>query len=521
VVVLAGLVGVQGVAGAATRGAVKFDPNAVFRIGTQQSVQSLVLDPRISATGQEAVWDTALYAPLMRFDAKTNKYSPYLAQAVTVVDPQTIKVQLRSDAKFDSGAPVTATDAKATIEATAKNAKAGKCNGCIASAGTLTSVEVVDAQTFVLHYSGPSLGFVYDLLVGRETMIVPASAGAEQNTKPVGDGPFKFVSLVPNSQIVLTKSSSFFDANNIRLGGLKFQILVNGTPQANALFAGDIDAAYGLDASTYTTAQGKGFQVLNALDGNGIFYVDMCESPNYFFQNPMVRQALQYGTNRPAMTQQIERGLSIPMYTIFAPGQAQYNATIAKKYAFSTKKAKALLSQAGVQQGATVRMLVNTSTYAEFNSGSLILKDQWSKLGLNVTLTPTNDIVGDYIDPARGSAKNPKADGAMNQFSRPNLQKLTRWFVPGGAANSCGYNNAQVNSIATELAGLSPTDPKAIADWKQAAQLVADDASIIPLFQTPVLRGLAKNVKGAKVSTFATENLVGNRWTDLYMTASK
>src|SRR5262249_14124757 len=157
----------------------------------------------------------------------------------------------------------------------------------------------IDPTTFNLKFSSPALGVVYDLLVGRETMIVPAAAGAEQNTKPVGNGPFKFVSVQNMTSIVLTKSSSFFDSSNIKLGGVKFQILVNGTPQANALFAGDIDAAFGLDSSTYFTAQKKGFTVVKATDGNGIFYVDMCESPGYFFNDVRVRQAIQYGTNRP------------------------------------------------------------------------------------------------------------------------------------------------------------------------------------------------------------------------------
>src|SRR4051812_23755708 len=116
VLVVAALTGVGLIAlqpASATAAGPRFDPNAVLKVGDfQLNNQVTVLDSRLTRANNDSTWMSAMYAPLMSFDRTTNKFAPYLASTVTTVDNKTIKVELRPDAKFDTGAQVTAADAK-------------------------------------------------------------------------------------------------------------------------------------------------------------------------------------------------------------------------------------------------------------------------------------------------------------------------------------------------------------------------------------------------------------------------
>jgi peptide/nickel transport system substrate-binding protein len=509
-----------GAPAAAVSGAPKADPNATLRVGVNLVKSNTTgLDPRVSTGTSDITFLSALYAPLMKYSASKNRYTPYLAQSVTVTDPQTIKVVLRSNAMFDNGQPVTAADAKASIETTVRNQKAGKCVGCNAGLGLISpSVEVVDASTFVIHTTVPSLGVIYDLLIGRETFIVPANAGLDQNTKPVGDGPFKFVSASQGQQLELTKSSSFFDAPNVHLKGITFVNLVGGQPQTNALLAGDVDFINELDNNSYGAVKSKGFVASRTPDPYTYFFVDMCKSSGYFFSDLRIRQALSYGTDRVALARTVSQGSSPAAFEFWPVGSPQYVAGVAKQYKYDPSKAKALLKQAGVQPGTTVNLLVSTNSTPAFVPIGLVLKDEWSRIGLSVNIVPSTDIVGDWLTPsARGNPA--KAPGSVFSLVRPGLQKLTRLFSPGAANNACGYNNPQLNQLITDLNSLAPSDPAAVAKWHQAVQIVANDVPVLPLMQGARLYAWSKKVGGIGPESFDDPFIY--HWEDVFVRAGK
>jgi len=125
---------------------------------------------------------------LETYNFRTGVFTPYLAKSVKVVDPRTVTVQLRPDAKFDNGQPVTSADAKASIETTAANFNGGKCNGCNPGIGLLKDVTVVDPTTFTLNFTQDATGVVNELLVGREMYIFPASNLALEQKSRSGMG---------------------------------------------------------------------------------------------------------------------------------------------------------------------------------------------------------------------------------------------------------------------------------------------------------------------------------------------
>ncbi len=496
--------GVPSVSNAASGPAAKTNANAVLKvaISMSQGGGNTNLDPRLSVTAFDILYLSALYAPLVKYDRIKNKYTPYMAKSVTIVDPQTFRVVLRDGWTFDNGTPVTANDARATLLAMVANQKAGRCNGCNGALALISGVDVVDNQTFVIKTASAASGVIYEILSGRDSFIVPANAGADQNTKPVGNGPFKLVSFTAGQQMVFTKSTSFVEADKVKLGGLQFNHLTAGTPQVNALLAGDVDFAHELGVEGFQAVKSRGFNAFNIGDRNGAFdYIATCHLPGSWASDVRVRQALYIGTDRVALGKAM---LQEPTWSIFSRDQAEYDKTLEKKYAYNPTKAKKMLKEAGVA-GQTINVLSVSGTLVQWPKETLILKSQWEKLGINVNLVPSSDLTGDWSTPSRTAATTkvipPKAPASITGFSRPGLQKLTRLFTPGGASNVCGNDTGAIPQIATDLAGLSPTDPKAIAKWKEAQAIIADQALIIPIAVAPVVTGWAKKVSGVTPDT--------------------
>ena len=517
------LLGVFAASRPAAAAAVKFDPNAVLKVGDfQVNNQVTVLDPRLTRSNNDSTWMSAMYAPLMSFDRKTNKFAPYLASTVTVVDNKTIKIELRADAKFDTGAPVTAADAKATIEASRENFRASKANGLRAELLLIDNVEVTSTTGFTIHLNAPGLGAIFDLLADRSTYIIPANAGATQNTKPVTNGAFKFVSFTQGQSIVLEKSTTFWDAKNVNLKGIQFINLLPGTPQTNALLAGDVQYAEDIDPSGLPALTGK-FNTLKSINPEAYFYIDMCKLSSNFFGDLKIRQALAYGTDRAALAKIASGGTSVAAYEQIAPGDARFNPALPKLYKYNINKSKALLAQAGVKDGTQISLVVANSL-AQFTPMGLILKDQWTKIGLTVNIVPTTDLVGAWINPALRSQPPSTTTLALNQASRAGLQKLTRYFGTNGPANPCNYQNTTLNQLMTDLNGLSPSDPQAVAKWKQAEQIaIGDDVAMIPTMYTPVVRAWSKSIGTTGAVNPLTYPLGSNQttWQQVYIKASK
>ena len=250
----------EAAAAAAAEDEMTFDPEGVLVVGQNFFPnQQASLDPRIMSTSTNAEFLNEIYATLATRDAATGEYSPYLAESYEVVDSQTLTVTIRADANFHDGRPVTAQDAKASIEATQANTAERTCN-CNRGIALVESVEVVDDKTFTVNMAQPGLATLFELLIGPEFMISPADAGASQATNPIGNGPFRFVELVEGQRITLEKWDDFFAADDVMLGGLEFVNLQEGTTQLNALLAGDIDVAMELDFPSFeATEERDGF----------------------------------------------------------------------------------------------------------------------------------------------------------------------------------------------------------------------------------------------------------------------
>jgi peptide/nickel transport system substrate-binding protein len=153
--------------------------------------------------------------------------------------------KLRSGVKWHDGKPFTAKDVKCTFEMLQGKAEQKfRKNPRKAWYSNLESVTTKgdDEATFNLKRSQPAF---IALLASGYTPVYPCHVGpGDMRTKPIGTGPFKFVSFKSNESIKLTRNTDYWKKGRPYLDGIEFEIITNRSTAVLAFVAGKFDMTF-------------------------------------------------------------------------------------------------------------------------------------------------------------------------------------------------------------------------------------------------------------------------------------
>src|SRR5262249_40528775 len=141
--------------------------------------------------------------------------------------------KLRQGATFHNGDEVTADDVKFTFD---RLRAKGSGYSYGSQVETIDSVDALDKHTVRFKLSertGPFL--IYMAFPGSS--IVPkklVESGQDLNAKPVGSGPFKFVSYEPRSAIKFERNGSYFQEGKPYFDAMEYRIISDVTALTNA-----------------------------------------------------------------------------------------------------------------------------------------------------------------------------------------------------------------------------------------------------------------------------------------------
>jgi peptide/nickel transport system substrate-binding protein len=204
------------------------------------------------------------------------------------------------------------------------------------------------------------------------------------------------------------------------------------------------------------------------------------------------RRALQYATDRQTLVDVVLFGVGIPATSFMPKGALYWNDTL-PGYPYDIAKAQEELAQSQTPDGFPLELKILGGSVDE-ETLATALKDIWSQIGVDVTITPVEVSVRqeDY------DAHNFQA---LKQYWTNDIvdpDELVAYAVlpESSEAFQTGWNNAEAQDLARQ--GASELDSaKRQEIYFRIQELFNEDSPMLPLYYTPYV-----NVTTARVHNF-------------------
>lgn len=324
--------------------------STALTLGTLRDITSW--DPAQAHVGHALQPYQAAYDTLILREPD-GKLSPMLATKWKYNATNTkLTVDLRTDVTFSDGAKFDAEAAKANLD------HFKKANGPqMAQLASVSDVAVVDADTIDINLSATEPALEYFLSQAAGLMGSPKALGTDAiKTVPVGSGPYVMdkAASVKDSQTVFTAREGYWNKDLQKYRKLTLKILTDPTARTNALVSGQIDATL-LDPKNGKQAEGAKMKLeTNQVDWSGLLLLDRAGAKNPALANVKVRQAINYAFDRKTILDQVMLGQGTPTSQPFGKDSGAWTEELENYYSYDPAKAKALLKEAGFENGVTL-----------------------------------------------------------------------------------------------------------------------------------------------------------------------
>ncbi|MDA1098384.1 MAG: ABC transporter substrate-binding protein [Proteobacteria bacterium] len=450
------------------------------------------LDPRANAAaaiGQIALYN--IYENLTHINQDAT-VSPMLAKSWSISDDGLVfTFDLVQGVKFHDGSDFTAADVKYTFEANAAEDSKNKRKDRFVN---MAKVEAPDANTVRITLKEARPMFLF--WMGESTAVIVGQESAATNaTKPIGTGPFKFVSWVKGDSVLMEKNADYRDAASVRLDKVKFRFINDQAAQVAAMMSGDLDlipfsrASAGLGALQANPDIEVSF---GTTEGETILSTN---NKHPALAKLKVRQAIAHAIDRKEIIDGAMFGAGIPIGTHFAPHNPDY-LDLTGTYPLDRAKSKALLVEAGYPDGLALSLKLPPVPYAR--EGGQIVAQQLNKAGFKITIEnvewavwlkqvykqKTYDLsivshvepmdIGIYAqtdyyfqyDNKEFNDIMAKADGARDPAMRSEYLKLAQKKLAGDAVNGFLFQLAKTTVRKKDLMGVWTNSPMFVNDMR-------------------------------------------------------
>lgn len=438
------------------------------------------LDPRVGTDAQSQRIDGLLFNSLVERDANMNVRGD-LASRWDMPDPLTYVFHLRSGVKFQDGRVLTSADVKFTFDSILGGAIQTPKRG---SFRMVKSVEAPDPLTVTFHLSEPYASFPW-ALVRPAIGIVPAGSGPDFSQHPIGTGPFQFVSMRQDDEVVLQRNANYF-AGAPTVSDIRFRIVPEAVVRALELRKGSADLEFNSLTPDMVPVLAKTQDLAVAEQpGTSLAYLAFnCEDP--LLAKREVRQALAYATDRQEMVRTLLRGEARVADGLLPPGNWAYEPDT-QKYSYDPAHAEQLLDQAGFPRrgdpktGARLKLTIKTSTDQSVRLIAEVLQDEWRRVGIDLQILPL-EFATLYADITRGSFQiyTLRWVGANND---PDIFEFvfSSKKIPPAGANRGRYRNPQLDAL-VDQGRVETNAEKRKAIFSQVQKIVATDEPYLPLW---------------------------------------
>jgi len=516
---IAGAMALSGCGGSKSGGAKSGDTTQtaagkkILTIQLGPDVESI--DPALNSAVDGANYILFAFDNLLKMD-KDGKVVPGLAEKYEVSDDQlTWTFHLRDGLKWSDGSALTADDfvyswqrlVDPNVAAPYAQTVLGMVEGYDDAIGrpdadgnttvdpdpTKLKVEAPDEKTLIVHMAKPTpyfdkLAAFVSLSPVKKDVVEANPDGWSIDPKTyISTGPFKLTGWEPGSYLMFEKNENYWDADSIKLDGIKCLLMQDQNATFSAYESGDALMIKDVPTQEITTLKERSdFHIDPIL---GTYYLDLNTTLDEF-KDPKVREALSLALDRKYISETITSGTYTPASGFVSEGVTDWNGTawqdnITDKSAYiniddhagNLAKAKELLKEAGYENGVGLPEMVYSTNDASYHKKiAEYLQQAWGELGLKVQV---NIVEWKSFTPQRRSGNYQIArDGWVMDYNDPsNILELA---LTGNGNNNAKYSNPEFDALMSKAA--TEKDPQTRFGYlHQAEDFIMKDTAMVPL----------------------------------------
>ena len=297
---------------------------------------------------------------------------------------------LRQDAMFSNGDPVTADDYKYVFQ---RSIEGPGYIGVllpfigISSADQLT---VVDEYTFQIETTVQSPLFerflTFQVFGALDKDLLDANATDDDpwafaylNDKSAGSGPYYIEEFAPDTQVVLSPNPYYWDADSVANSGVVIRTVPDATQRAQLVRSGEIDIASGLPERLIPELKNDPNVRVYEIPTTGVHYLAMNVN---LIPNVEVRRAIINAVPYEALINQVMYGLAAPANGVVTSQMETYDAAVGANYVTDLDAARGHLEASG-ETDVNLVLGVRESRQVD-QDAAVLIQENLRQVGINV-----------------------------------------------------------------------------------------------------------------------------------------
>jgi len=494
------------------------------------------LDLRVGTDAQSERVGALIFDGLVRKDEHF-ELRPWLADRWEQPDALTWVIHLRDGVRFQDGRPLEAEDVAWTVRSMVDGTLITSKGGAFAA---VARVEAPDRLTVVLRLRRPDAGLLFNMSDGLFG-VVPRGSGREFGLRPVGSGPFRFVSAVQDKEVVLERNPDYW-ADRVGEGGtasaargegggrdgkavtpgdglrgsrlsggdgavgapgvgrseseaapmgsrpverIRFAVVPDAITTALELKKGSADAESNAITLDMVHALGAVPKLATERGPSSVVIYANFNVTDPVLRDRRVRQAVACAMDRSAIIGALWRGEAREANSLLPVGHwARAEDAEMARYPHDVERAKALLDQAGYKpgrDGVRLRIMLKTSTDETTRLMAAVLQQQMKAAGIDLAIRSA-EFGTFYADVTRGAFQM-YALRWIGSNEDPDIFRYAfgTGSMPPKGGNRGRYSNARVDALLAEAAGSGDREVRR-RDYVEVQKILAEDLPGIPLW---------------------------------------
>jgi peptide/nickel transport system substrate-binding protein len=467
-------------------------------------------DPHIHISNELGIPFFSVYDTLVYRHPQTMEFVPGLATRWEMsADGLAWTFFLRDDVTFHDGEPFNAQAVAANLDRVMNpDTRSGKAKFLL---GPYVDYTIDDDYTITIHLSEPYAPLLDGLSQVYLGMASPkALADYTNNTyqwHQVGTGPYMLDEVVPGEKIILRRNPDYAwgpvfyaDVTERSVDVVEFRFYTDPATRSLALESGEVQIVGELLPTDAELLLGNPAIRLHRSPIAGMPQQLFFNTQRAPVDDPAMRQALIYATNRTAIADAVFRGQSPVAYGPLTSVTPYYDPAVAQMYPYEPNYAREVLASLGYSDSDNDGILENngepltlTMVFANWNQladVAQLIQSQWHDVGIDLELIQVPDF------PTLLEYRNEDNFDLIGFYDfAVDASILNQYYMTDGANNWSGFSDAEVDMWLDEATRQSDPETRALL-YSSVQQRIMEQAVVLPIREYVNLNGATARLDG-------------------------